>query len=147
MDTPRLLALVDPVVEEIMTAFDIEAPPISVELMLQHPRHNLWPEVDITEMSATFLSLSDRYAPRMSLVRLLARHVARSPWGQSRNLNPILQDADTINVFARALIMPRRFLEALAEDIRANSMAVSLRFEVPQADVQARFHDLGILEH
>lgn len=143
IDTMALLSLIDPVVGEILYLFDTDRPPVQVELMLQRPRENTWPMIDLSEMSATFLNLHDRYAPRMSAVRLLARNIARSEWGQERGLEATLQDAASINMFARALIIPTQLLESIDASFH-DIKAISLKFEVPEADTEARLRDLGM---
>lgn len=138
----ELLEIIEQAVDEMLVAFDVDRPPIPVELMLQRPREGLWTEVDLSEMSATFLNLYDRYSPRMSVVRLLARHIARSEWGEQHGLSVMLQESSRIYMLARAIIMPRRFLQQL--DSAAMSVnAISNRFEVPEEDVQLRLKDLG----
>lgn len=137
-----VLEIIEKAVEDMLDAFDVDRPPVPVELMLQRPREGLWPEIDLSEMSATFLNLHDRYAPRMSVVRLLARNVARSPWGQERGLNQVLQEIALINMLARAIIIPRRFLEPLEPDALTPT-AISIRFEAPEEDVQQRLVDLN----
>ncbi len=136
------LTLVNPVIDEILAAFDIDRPPVPVELMLQRPRNGMWPEIDLSEMSATFLSLYDRYAPRMSAVRLLARNIARSEWGKARELNKILDETNRVNIFARALIVPESLL-AQFEIHTLDKAELSAQFEVPEEDAQARLEDLG----
>jgi hypothetical protein len=131
------------VVEEILEAYDVDRPPIPVELMLQRPREGTWAEIDLTEMSVSFLSLADRYAPRMSAVRLLARNIARSEWGKSRGLGNILMDNNQINMFARAIIMPKRFLTE-TPTTGFDPHTLSTRFEVPEEDALLRSQDLNL---
>jgi hypothetical protein len=113
---------------------------VPVELMLQRPRDDMWKEIDLSEMSASFLNLFDRYAPRMSAVRFLARTVARSEWGAAQGLEPLLTNPDALRRLARAIIMPKAFMSG---DQLADKTALSLRFEVPEEDAEARLIDLG----
>jgi len=141
----EILALIDKGVDDILTAFDVDTPPVPVELMLQRPREGLWQEIDLSEMSATFLNLRDRYAPRMSAVRLLARSVIRSEWGQARGLAQLGEEnPDNVNLLARAIIIPRQLLDVMGDDITLDKTTVSLHFEVPEADAELRLADLGI---
>lgn len=128
-------------VEEILAAFDVDRLPIPVEVMLQRPREELWPYVDLSEMSASFLHLNHRYAPRMTVVRLLAKHIARSEWGFEHGLEVAYSFDDGINQLSRALIMPKRFIDDFPDldDIPL----VSVQFEVPEDDVVSRLQDLG----
>lgn len=138
----HLLQIVEPAVDEILIAFDVDRPPVPVELMLQRPRDGMWPEIDLSEMSVTFLSLHDRYAPRMSAVRLLARNISRSEWGQSRGLGAVGQDSHALNVLARALLVPKSLLDGFDKEVHEKT-AISFRFELPEDDAQARLEDLG----
>jgi len=134
--------VIDPVVNEVLSIFDVTRAPVPVELMLQRPREETWPPVDIAEMSVSFLNLHDRYAPRMSAVRLLARNIARCEWGQQRGLKILFEDFEYINLFARAIIMPRKLLDLVSDD-DFDRMTLSTRFEMPEEDAQARLADLG----
>lgn len=130
------------IVNELMALFDVEEPPIPVELMLRRPPEGMWPEVDLAELSASFIDLSDRYAPRMSVVRLLARHVARCEWGQERGLDFVLESREAAYRFARAIIMPRNMLVPMLEEEQPTRV-LSSHFEVPEEDVVQRAADLG----
>lgn len=129
---------------KLMSVFDITTPPIPIENMLQRPKPNMWDEVDISHLSSSFLKVNDVYSPRMSLARMLARHVAASPWGQQHNLTPILQDPDQLYTFARMLIMPRNMVMELTTGARTPT-AMSVHFEVPEEDARLRLIDLGNL--
>ncbi len=126
---------------ELMRVFDITTPPIPIENMLQRPKANMWEEVDIAHLSSSFLKVNDVYSPRMSLARMLARHVASSQWGQQHNLTAILQDPDQLYTFARMLIMPRNMVMELTTGARTPT-AMSVHFEVPEEDARLRLIDL-----
>jgi hypothetical protein len=136
MNQPKIEQAID----EILLAFDVDAPPVPVETMLQRPREGMWSSFDLAEMSASFLSLSDRFAPRMSVVRLLARNIARSQWGVERGLDALADDPDVLRAFARAIIMPQSMLDKLDAVTVAT---VSNVFEVPESDAEQRLQDLG----
>jgi hypothetical protein len=139
-DSP--LDVIEAAVADLMEAFDVSEPPVPVEIMLQRPKAGMWKEVNLSELSTAFISVKQRYSPRMSVGRLLARNVCRSEWGIARNLETLGSDEDTVRVFARAILMPRAMLEALPH---ANRMPVTIgaRFEVPEDDVTQRLQDLG----
>jgi hypothetical protein len=140
-ESDELADLIEHTVDELLNIYDIDRPPVPVELMLQRPREGMWKEIDLSEMSASFLNLFDRYAPRMSAVRFLARTVARSEWGKDRGLDGLLTNPDALRRLARAIIMPKAFLE---DDQVADKTAISLRFEVPEEDAEERLNDLGL---
>lgn len=130
------------IAQEILEIFEVYAPPVPIELMLQHPRQGMWDEVDPSQLSGSFLSLKDRYSPRMSLARLLVRHVASSKWGREVGLFDIMQaNIDYISNFARMLIMPRDMVLGLPTSNR-NPMMMSNYFEVPPDDAEARLAEL-----
>lgn len=136
------LSHLEAVVSELMAEFEITTPPIPIENMLQRPRLNMWDEVDITQLSSSFLKLSDVYSPRMSLSRMLARHVASSEWGKERNLTPLLSNGDHIHTFARMLIMPKDMILKLTTGARTPT-AMSVHFEVPEGDAKLRLDELA----
>jgi hypothetical protein len=129
------------IAQEIMDIFEIFAPPVPIELMLQHPRNGMWEQVDPTQLSGSFLSIKDRYSPRMSLTRLLVRHVASSDWGKERGLFALLKDQDQLAAFARMIIMPRDMVQGLTANQR-NPETMSTYFEVPREDVEIRLDEV-----
>ena len=101
----------------------------------------MWDGVDISQLSGSFLSIKERYSPRMSLARLLVRHVASSEWGRDRNLFELLKDADNLQAFARMLIMPASMVMSMSMDAR-NPATMSLHFEVPEDDARVRLDEM-----
>jgi hypothetical protein len=131
------------VAKELLDTFDVKTPPIPIESMLAYPKDGMWEEVDITQLSGTFLSLSDRFTPRMSFARLLARQVATCPWGKDRGiLNIFKQNEELIHTFARMIIMPADMVTALSSGA-LNPTAMSMKFEVPEDDARLRLKDLS----
>lgn len=124
-------------VDELLTLFNVRMPPVPIESMLQHPRENMWQEVDITKLSTSFMKVGDVYGPRMSLARMLTRHIASSDWGKQRELTVLLTEPDHLHVFARMLIMPRRMISQLSIAAR-NPTAMSVHFQVPEEDARQR---------
>lgn len=127
--------------QEICDVFDIYAPPVPIELMLRQPKENMWQEVDVTQLSGSFLSIKERFSPRMSLARLLVRHIATSDWGKERDIHIVLDDEDLLNSFARMLLMPSEMVEGLTNSMR-NPKTMSNHFEVPESEAQERLLDL-----
>jgi hypothetical protein len=132
---------IDVIVQELLAIFDVQHPPVPIETMLRQPPEGLWEDVDPTQLSGTFLSLNNRYAPRMSLARLLVRHIAESAWGEEKELLQLLTSSDSIHDFARALVMPRSMMATLDERGRT-AATVSLQFEVPEDDAEKRLLEL-----
>lgn len=124
-------------VEELIELFEITTPPIPIESMLQRPRANMWSEVDITKLSSSFIRADGIYSPRMSLARMLTRHLVTSDWGKSRGLYDIVTDPDELYTFARMLIMPRNMILQLSSAARTPS-AMSIHFQVPEDDAKIR---------
>jgi hypothetical protein len=76
----------------------------------------------------------------MSLARFLARHIARSPWGEKRGLGEI-EDDGLIHLFARILAMPGELVLEINEASRTPEL-IGLHFEVPEEDAHLRLQDL-----
>lgn len=132
------------IAEEVLTIFEIDHPPIPIEIMLQRPKPNMWHEVNITDLSVGFLRTGGPFAPRMSLARLLARHILNSPWGEERGLREILKDDTTeegLRSFARMLIMPAPMVRSLSLVAR-NPSSMSAHFEVPEEDARLRLKEV-----
>lgn len=135
MDTQHL----EKVTKEICDIFEVYAPPMPVETMLSQPPEDLWEEIDVAQLSGSFLSLKEKYSPRMSLARLLARHIANSDWGQERNLGE-LNDGG-VKAFARILLMPSDMIEGLTSNAR-NPRSISHQFEAPESEAEQRLLEL-----
>jgi hypothetical protein len=129
------------IANEVMEAFEVYAPPVPIEVMLQQPPPGMWDVVDVTQLSGSFLSIKDKFSPRMSLARLLTRHVAASEWGRARGLFTTLQEGDNLQRFARMLIMPSEMMMGLTSSQRSASF-VSNHFEVPEEDASQRLIEL-----
>lgn len=130
---------------ELIRTFEIEHPPVPIEIMLQRPHPDMWSEVDITELSVGFLKSGGHFSPRMSLSRLLARHIIQSEWGSKHGLEAIFrQDRDDqmLRAFARMLIMPLEMIRALSPGART-PVAMSVHFEVPEDDARQRLSEVG----
>lgn len=127
--------------EAAIGAFGIHAPPVPIETMLREPPDGMWEEVDVSKMSGTFMSMRDQYSPRMSLARLLARHIADSAWGREHDLMHLLNDDKRVQTFARMLIMPRGMVLSMTVGSR-NPMSIADEFEVPQDEARTRLAEL-----
>ena len=138
-------ARLESVTQELMDAFDITAPPIPIESMLQHPCEDMWEELDISQLSASFLNVNESYSPRMSLARLLARHVVNCNWGEARNLRGILKEEGKLYRFARMLVMPETMILQLTPTARTPQL-VSVHFEVPEEDARLRLQELSAVQ-
>jgi hypothetical protein len=136
------LTVFEAAIDELLTAFDVERAPVPVELMLQRPRPGMWREVNLTDLSLSFINVSERFSPRMSVARLLARHISRGEWGAARGLAPYAESEEDIRMLARAIVMPRAFLDALHSE-GLDVVTISERLEVPEEDVLQRLEELG----
>lgn len=141
--TSEVLTLFERVVADLMVAFDVGRPPVPIELMLQRPRPNMWREVNLSELSLSFISIEQPFSPRMSVARLLARHMCRCAWGAARGLAPYADDDDATRALARTIVMPRHMLEEVPEAQRS-ALNLSTRFEVPEKDATLRLSELGL---
>ncbi len=132
------------IASELIRTFEIEDPPVPIEIMLQRPKPDMWEEVNIADLSVGFLKTGGHYSPRMSLVRLLARHIIKSDWGDQRGLPAIMkpgENDEVVNAFGRMLIMPLEMVKALSEGART-PITMSMHFEVPEEDALLRLNEV-----
>ncbi len=129
------------VVKDLIELYSITAPPIPIERMLQHPHPDMWDEVDVTQLSGTFLNTTIPYSPRMSLARFLAREIAASSWGHQHGLDGTGGDDQAIHRFARVIAMPAEMVMEINPESRTPQL-ISLHFEVPEDDARLRLEDL-----
>lgn len=136
------LQKLEKITTELLAVFEISSPPVPIESMLQHPKPQMWETLDITQLSGTFLTIKERYSPRMSLARLLARHAAASVWGKEHGLYDVLQEEPQhLNAFARMLLMPAEMVQELRSGA-FNPTTMSMVFEIPEEDARLRLQDL-----
>lgn len=129
------------VAREFISLFDISAPPIPIEKILQSPLPDMWDEVDVSQMTAR-LDLSSPYSPQMSMARLLARNIIASEWGKQHGIANLDQDDTAIRQFARMLVMPADMILQLNQTSRTPQL-LSLHFEVPEAEANLRLQELN----
>lgn len=141
----EILDIFEAAVDDLLTAFDVERPPVPVELILQRPRPGMWREVNLGDLSLSFITVTDPFSPRMAVARLLARYMCGSSWGEIHGLRRYADSDDEVRALARAVIMPRAMLVALAVEHRT-PLDISARFEVPESDARQRLLDLGCLQ-
>ena len=132
-------------VDDLLAAFDVEKPPVPVELILQRPRLGMWREVNLGDLSLSFITVTDPFSPRMAVARLLARYMCGSRWGETHGLRRYADSDDEVRALARAVIMPRGMIVALGVE-QHTPLDISARFEVPEADARQRLLDLGYLQ-
>jgi len=135
-------AKLEMVVIELMRLYEIRQPPIPIEAMLQNPRVNMWDEVDVHQLSSGFFRTDDKFAPRMSVARLLAKHIIWSDWGKERQLDELLENDELLNMFTRILVMPSPMVFMLTPSSRV-AYTFSIHFEVPESEVILRMRELG----
>lgn len=131
------------IARDLIEAFDIKAPPIPVETMLQEPRAGMFESVDLNDASIGFFVSGDSsdYSPMMYMARLLARQLARSAWGVERQLEPLIRERNNLLAFARMIVMPMHMIEQLSEK-SPTAEQLSSHFDVPVSEAVARLGDL-----
>ncbi len=132
------------IASELIHTFEIEDPPVPIEIMLQRPKPDMWVDVDMKNMSVSFLKTGGHYSPRMSLVRMLARHTILCEWGEKRGLPTIMKQGkneEVVKIFGRMLVMPIEMIRALSEGART-PMTMSMHFEVPEEEAQLRLSEV-----
>lgn len=138
------MELMERATADLIAAFDVTTPPVPAEIMLQRPKAGMWQQVNLSELSAAFINVRERYSPRMSIARLLVRYICRSAWGGKYQLAQFQKNEEAIRTFARVLLMPHAMIATLNAGAR-NSITIGNRFEVPEEDAQLRLIELGYL--
>jgi hypothetical protein len=132
------------IVADLMAVYDVKLPPVPIEVMLARPREAMWEEMDLNQLTGGFLRLTDQYSPRMSMARMLARHLIFSPWGIERGLPDLVgRDEAKTRQLARMLIMPRSMMNAISPARRVAAQ-ISTDFEVPPDDALQRLEELAL---
>lgn len=134
-------AQLEKLVEEILTSFNIMAPPIPIELILNSPESDMWEKIDPARLSITLSNVNTRYGPRMSFARMLVRHIVDSHWGNQHNLPDLIATREELDAFARALLMPRDMVLSLSTK-SMNPTVMSLHFEIPEDEAEQRLSEL-----
>lgn len=136
------LSHLEPIAEDLIRMFDITELPIPVEMMLRNPKDGMWESVNISKLTGSYINLKSEFSPRMSIARLLAKHVVASAWGADRNLPALVRSEEELAAFARMIIIPRNMVLALHASART-PVAMEMQFEVPAEDAELRLRDLS----
>lgn len=137
-DFVRLEAVVD----ELLALYGYRTAPIPIEAMLQHPQPLMWSEVDVSQISIGYFNMNEPYAARMSLARLLARHLITCEWGRIRGLPALGTEAELRPITARILTMPAPLVFAIHDNTRTATL-MRQHFEVPSDEAEKRLGELA----
>lgn len=131
------------VTNRLMDLYEITAPPIPLERMLQAPAPGMWGDIDPTHISLSFFQITIPHAPRMALARYLARVIITCPWGIENGLHEAggLEPDKIVHRFARTIMMPGFMIHELSDAARTPSL-MSEHFEVPEAEAALRLEEL-----
>lgn len=135
------LSQLEHVTRELLIAYDVAAPPTPIEQILQNPLNGMWDDIDITQISTSFIQVGSNYSPRMSMARVLARHISQSDWGHQRGVDETLPETRLL-AFARMLVMPAYLIMELDANAR-NAELLSTYFEIPYDDARIRLEELA----
>jgi len=135
-------AQLEKIVHELMTLYQVSAPPVPIEKMLQEPLAGLWREYNIMDISIGFLTTKSLFGPRMSLARFLVRVISTSDWGIAQGLRPMSDSSLHYHPFARMLVMPATMIAELRQDARTPQL-MSVHFEVPEDEATKRLDELA----
>lgn len=124
--------------DDFIMDYGITNGPIPVDDLLNKPLPGMWEKVDLSQLTLSFSVRGDRYAPRVSIAKLLVRQLINSPWGAQHNLPELIgQDNDQILKFTRMLLMPRVLLDKIPH-ARWHPVEIASDFLVPEDDAEAR---------
>ena len=104
------------------------------------PKPGMWPKIDLGQLTLSFTSRGDRFAPRISIARLVVRQVVHTEWGIQHKLPDLVgYEPDRIADYARMVLMPWSLIEKLPERDR-NPIGIAMAFMVPEDDAELRLN-------
>lgn len=132
------------VIDELIETFNIQAPRVVVEQMLQFPKEDMCQAVDITQITDGIrLNPKDGvFGVRASTARFFARNLVESAWGKAHGIDQMTSDED-IAQLGRMIMLPRKLILRIDEKFRTVS-EISREFEAPESDVTIRLTQLGM---
>jgi hypothetical protein len=140
---PETRARINRLVNALLERYQVSAPPVPIEDMLNHPLDGLW-EAQSDQISFILGHGLYRYAPRLAEARLLYRVMSESPTAHEGGLDtPWPVSRRVIKYFARCLLMPEDWIRALPQPDRTPD-AVSEIFQVTSYDAIIRLAELGL---
>ena len=126
-----------------LTLHNVERPPVPIEEILRNPVAEMW-QPDLIDLSHQSFDATERYSVRPTIARVVARYVGGTRWARERGMaGDAGFTADEARYFARALLMPTEWIDALPASERTPA-SVRLRFHVPIADAAGRLAELEL---
>lgn len=133
-------AALESVANVLVAAFDVTTPPVPIDTMMMTPRPGMWPKIDLSQLTLSFTARGDRFAPRISIARLVVRQLVHTEWGKAHDLPDLIgDDPARIADFGRMVLMPLSLVEKLAVK-EQNPISVAMTFMVPEDDAEARLN-------
>lgn len=133
---PELEAAADALIVE----FGVTSPPVPIDTIMMTPKPGMWPKIDLGQLTLSFTSRGDRFAPQISIARLVVRQVVHTEWGIQHKLPDLVgYEPDRIADYARMVLMPWSLIEKLPERDR-NPIGIAMAFMVPEDDAELRLN-------
>lgn len=133
-------AALESAADALIAAFDVTSPPVPIDTMMITPRPGMWPKIDLSQLTLSFTSRGDRFAPRISIARLVVRQLVYTDWGKVHRLPELVGDDPTrIAEFGRMVLMPLSLIEKLPAK-EQTPIGVAMTFMVPEDDAEARLN-------
>ena len=108
--------------------------------MMMTPRPGMWPKIDLNQLTLSFTARGDRFAPRISIARLVVRQLVHTEWGKAHDLPDLVGDDPTrIAEFGRMVLMPLCLIEKLPVK-EQTPINIAMTFMVPEDDAEARLN-------
>lgn len=124
--------------DDFITDYGIMTGPIPVDDLLNKPLPGMWEKVDLSQLTLSFSVRGDRYAPRVSIAKLLVRQLIGSNWGVQHQLPELINsDNERLLMFTRMILMPRVLLNKIPHG-RWHPVEIASDFLVPEDDAEAR---------
>jgi hypothetical protein len=136
IDYPALESAAD----ALVAAFDVKTPPVPIDTMMMTPRPGMWPKIDLSQLTLSFTARGDRFAPRISIARMVVRQLVYTDWGKAQKLPELVgDDPSAIAEFGRMVLMPMSLIEKMPVK-EQTAIGVAMSFMVPEDDAEARLN-------
>ncbi len=131
-------AALEDAADALIAAFEVTTPPVPIDTIMVTPRPGMWPKIDLSQLTLSFTARGDRFAPRISVARLVVRQLVYTDWGKQHRLPELVgDDPSRIIDFGRMILMPRSLIDAMPAK-EQTPIGVAMSFMVPEDDAEAR---------
>ncbi|NOG48894.1 MAG: hypothetical protein HND48_05130 [Chloroflexi bacterium] len=133
---PELEAAADALIVE----FGVTSPPVPIDTIMMTPKPGMWPKIDLGRSTLSFTSRGDRFAPRISIARLVVRQVVHTEWGIQHKLPRPRRLRTRPYRRLRAYGVDAVVVDRKLPERDRNPIGIAMAFMVPEDDAELRLN-------